>query len=274
MTIPPTILIPALVLSLATSALVQPDLAVAAGCRNAGGSSKNFHYSSQVSGSVFTLCGKIIVTEQKKKVVVTPQKPKAKPTNRPSPTPVSKLQKVSKPPKVAKPPIVVKPPKRKVVVKRNTRKNDGLGFFRPDAPVAQLNPIRVLRLGEEVSFTVNSRVHFRSNRLLGNQGQVRFTPVTYRWMFSNGVEADGRSVNQSFADAGQYSAVVSVSFRVAYRFGRGGVWIRDPGTITLPSNILRFSVAEPLRQAGEIRLVNQNCLVSTTGNSNIAGCRD
>jgi hypothetical protein len=266
---PPTLLISALVLSLAV--ISQPDPASAAGCRNAGGSSKNFHYSSQVSGSVFTLCGKLVITEVKKKVVVTPDPPKVRPSTDPKPKAKPTLR--PKPPKASKPPTVVKPPKKKVVVKRNTRKNDGLGFFRPDAPLARLSPVRILRLGEQVNFSVNSKVHFRSNRLLGNRGLVRFSPASFQWSFSNGVSATGRSVQQSFDRAGEYSAVVSVRFRVAYRFGRSGAWIRDPGVITLPSNILRFGVDQALQEAGDIRLVNQNCLTPIIEASNISGCR-
>ncbi len=267
MTTPPTMLISALVLSLAVS--WQPDSASAAGCKNAGGSSKNFHYSSQVSGSVFTLCGKLVVTEVKKKVVLTPDPPKVRPDTEPKVKPTVR----PKPPRVSKPPIVVKPPKKQVVVKRNTHKNDGLGFFRPDAPLARLSPVRILRLGESGYFNVNSKVHFRSNRLLGNQGQVRFSPASFQWSFSNGATATGRSVQQSFDLAGEYSAVVSVRFRVAYRFGRSGAWIRDPGVITLPSNILRFGVEQPIQEVGDIRLVNQNCLVPIIGQSNVPGCR-
>ena len=50
----------ALAMPININPLSQTDSAEAASCRNRGGASERFSYSSQVNGTVFTLCGKAI----------------------------------------------------------------------------------------------------------------------------------------------------------------------------------------------------------------------
>lgn len=218
------------------------DSAAAANCRNRGGSSERFSYSSQVNGKVFTLCGKAIF-----KYLVN-RHSKSPATAKPTP-------KITARPK---PPIANRPKKRS---------DDGTAAFTPRRPVASVE-IESVQPQQLVEFVVDSTTHFRRARILGHSARVRFRPIEFIWSFSDSIKLTGASVSRSFANEGTYPAVAAVRFEVSYRFDAGAAWVVDPGRIVLVSNPVAVLVGSGA--GGAVRLVNRNCLEI----SNAAGCRN
>jgi hypothetical protein len=83
----PAVLISFLFSVLGSVVYPSTSSAMAASCRNAGGSQSSFHYSSQIDGSVFTICGKTVALKIKQKVVVTKTDSSSQPKPKPKPKP-------------------------------------------------------------------------------------------------------------------------------------------------------------------------------------------
>ena len=242
--------------------IVQPaETAQAAGCKNSGGNSRNFNYSSQVQGTVFTLCGKIVMKKLSK--TVSKQLVKAKPLMK------VKVKSAAKPKTKLK--HMVKP-KSKVTVRKSNNRSNGYASFRPLRPVASVT-VNALKPNQQTSFSVDSKVHFRPSILLGFKATVRFTPTSFSWQFSDGFESSSRSPEHDFIEPGRYLARALVTFGVAYRFELGGSWVKDPGKISLLSNAVNVTVGENQVSSTKVYLVNQDCDSNRHSGITAIGCK-
>jgi hypothetical protein len=99
-----------------------------------------------------------------------------------------------------------------------------------------------------------------SGTLLGQPADVRFTPVGYRWVHSDGAAVESgtpgatwatleqreftpTSTSHVYASAGEYTVELSVVLRAEYRFG-GSAWRSIAGTLTVAGEPQRVLVGE------------------------------
>lgn len=256
------ILISLLVMTLVLTSVQPAQTAHAVGCKNSGGVSRSLNYSSQVQGTVFTLCGKILIKKVSNTLSMAKEKSKA----------VAKVKTKSVSKIKAKPKKVLKIKIKRSTKKSNNRSN-GYASFRPLRPVASVNANSELKVNQPVRFLVDSKVHFRPSRLLGFRASVRFTPTAFSWMFSDGFESTSRSPSHGFGTPGDFQARALVTFAVAYRFEQGGTWVKDPGTIRLLSNPVQVLVGKKPTAMSQVRLVNQDCAAPSKRGITAIGCK-
>lgn len=132
-------------------------------------------------------------------------------------------------------------------------------------------------LGLPVNFIASGSTHVVSGSLFGQATEVRFTPRTYQWSFGDGTSAttalggsrwdqlglpdfSTTATSHSYAQAGNFTAQVTVHYGVEYRIG-GGAWtavsgevIRDASTpIVIVLNADTVLTAGDCLNAGDAR---------------------
>ena len=110
-------------------------------------------------------------------------------------------------------------------------------------PHATWSPGGELEIEVPATFVVSSDSLSVGGSLLGNSATIRFTPVDASWSFSDGASLSGFSVERIFIEPGDYSAQVSVDYRIDYRYS-GGSWVTGAGSGTLSSNRLEIPVVK------------------------------
>lgn len=218
----------AIITSVISLALVfpsfQPDpSAVAAGCSVPGGQSGRLKHSGQIQGSEAKVCGKEIW-----RLIGNPKVP-------------------------------AKPVKPKTPSKPIRWKNEF--SVAPDRPriIAIHSPI----LAPNESIVLNSSAvrHVRNRMLLWYPTQVRFKPVTSRWLFPDGSEVAGTSIAKSWDLPGSYRVALKVDYSVKYRILGRSDWVVLPGTVEARATPVTFTVsAEAITSRRKVVLVHWNCL--------------
>jgi len=199
-------------------------------CRNANQLSSTTKLGSQVDGDIVTICLSRDLLRKLQParppglgaVPVIPVKPKQAPTRQlPTNLPARK-------------PIVLQKPKPKVAKPAASRRNIA-GTFRPAVSEFEATPA-MANAGSPVSIITSQAVHLGLSRLLGQQVQVRFTPLDLEFDFGDGqkltVTGSTAAVEHRFATPGRYEIVLAVRFGVEYRLV-SGKWFTDPQDITL-----------------------------------------
>ena len=99
---------------------------------------------------------------------------------------------------------------------------------------------------EEVSFDVDSAVATVSGSLSGKNATIRFRPVGFSWLFSDGSKVQGRNVTHAFQQEGEMSARALVQFEVDYQLN--GAWAQAVASWSLSSNQVLVKVVDPPRR--------------------------
>ena len=114
--------------------------------------------------------------------------------------------------------------------------------------------------GLPANFVAGASVEVVSGTLLGQPADVRFTPIGYRWVHSDGAvvesghpgaswEALGleefteTGTSHRYAASGEYTVALEVVLRAEYRFA-GSVWRAIAGTLTIAGDPQRVLVGE------------------------------
>lgn len=202
----------------------QPDpSALAAGCSVSGGQSGRLKHSGQVVGSEAKVCGKEIWRL------------------------------------IGKPKAPVKPVKPKTPSKPIRWKNEF--SVAPDRPRIISSHSQKLAPNEPVVLDSSAVRHVRNRMLLWYPTQVRFKPVTSRWLFTDGSEVAGTSISKSWELPGSYKVMLTVDYSVKYRILGRSDWVVLPGTVAARATPVTFKVtAEAIATRRKVVLVHWNCL--------------
>lgn len=135
-----------------------------------------------------------------------------------------------------------------------------IASFRPAAPTYEMEPNGWAVVGLPANFAAAAGPESRSGTLLGRGVEVRFTPVGFRWEFSDGVvlesstpgarwaelgadEFTDTSTTRRFEASGRVSATLVVSYSAEYRFA-GSVWRTIAGTLDVTGQSRDILVGE------------------------------
>ena len=118
---------------------------------------------------------------------------------------------------------------------------------RSGTPFASWSPGGDLEIDEDGEFEVEFAGKTVTGNLLGKSATIRFTPVAYRWIFSDGERANTSRHQKSFATAASHTAQAFVRIRVDYRFS-DSPWVMGALESEIPSNQLRLNVLERPRR--------------------------
>jgi len=135
-----------------------------------------------------------------------------------------------------------------------------IAAFRPAAPGNDMEPGGWAVVGLPANFVAAASAQVVPGTLLGQPADVRFTPVGYRWLHSDGsaVESSGpgatwaqlgqkeftaTGTSHAYAEAGEYTATLEVALAAEYRFG-GSAWQPIAGTLSVASDPARVLVGE------------------------------
>lgn len=135
-----------------------------------------------------------------------------------------------------------------------------IAAFRPATPGNDMEPGGWAVVGLPANFVAAASAQVVPGTLLGQPADVRFTPVGYRWLHSDGatVESAGpgatwtqlgqkeftaTSTSHAYAESGEYTATLEVALAAEYRFG-GSAWQPIAGTLSVASESTRVLVGE------------------------------
>jgi hypothetical protein len=135
-----------------------------------------------------------------------------------------------------------------------------IASFRPATPGNGMEPGGWAIEGLPANFVAAASVEVVSGTLLGQPADVRFTPVGYRWVHSDGAAVESgtpgatwatlgqreftpTSTSHVYATAGEYTVELAVVLRAEYRFG-GSPWRSIAGTLTIAGEPQRVLVGE------------------------------
>jgi hypothetical protein len=146
--------------------------------------------------------------------------------------------------------------------------------FTPNPIQASYHPATVLAIGQLATFSSNPTLHLRTQQLLGRAAEVEFRPVALVWSFSDGGTAQSIDTRKSFAAAGEYQAVATVSYSVRYRILGETGWQQLAGSLSFRSNRLEIQVGASYLGGGQAiagaLLVGADCV----GRPKAFGCFD
>jgi hypothetical protein len=124
---------------------------------------------------------------------------------------------------------------------------DDLASFAPSAGPAAGEPAGWGIVGLETNFYAGSTAQIVEGELFGRPASVRFTPVSWRWSYGDGVarasatpgtrwesvaeEFEPTATSHRYSSVGTYQVGLTVEFGAEFRFG-GDVWLPVPGTVT------------------------------------------
>lgn len=148
--------------------------------------------------------------------------------------------------------------------------------FRPVAGVDHMEPEGWVIVGLDANFYATASSEVQSGVLLGQQAQVRFTPVRFRWSYGDGQSAtrstagarwkalgvrefDPTPTSHVFEQRGEYDIDLTIDFAAEYRYA-GGEWASVQGVLPVPANRLHVTAGK-----AKTVLVEQNCLQRPTG---------
>jgi hypothetical protein len=114
-------------------------------------------------------------------------------------------------------------------------------------PFAWWEPGSDLEIEEPAIFHVQANSTIEAGELLGQTAQIRFRPVSYSWIFSDGISSSGVKYSRIFLEIGNYRATARVDYEVDYRFDTGP-WIQNAASWSLSSNELFVVVIDPPRR--------------------------
>jgi len=128
-------------------------------------------------------------------------------------------------------------------------------------------------VGVPVFLASSASAHYRLGQIVGKATEVRFTPISSAWQFSDGSSSTSSSLAHRFAAPGTYLANLTVRYSVSYRFAGQSNWTIEPGSIELTDQVqvivneLVGSPANPAEPSDEPAtggqrpyLVGSNCL--------------
>lgn len=135
-----------------------------------------------------------------------------------------------------------------------------IASFRPADPSDVMEPNGWAIEGLPANFVANTRPEVVSGTLLGQPADVRFTPIGYRWVHSDGGTVDSSSpgatwsalgvaeftptgTSHVYAASGEYTVTLHVALAAEYRFARSG-WLPIAGTLTVDAAPQRVLVGE------------------------------
>ena len=130
----------------------------------------------------------------------------------------------------------------------------------PDRPTFSLSATEV-SISEPV--TVNSLAvrHLRNRMLLWYPAQVRFKPMTYRWVFGDSTIGVNSAESHAWSLSGKYSVRVAVGYSVKYRIIGKSSWVVLPGLVYAYSSPKLVTVGVKAKnEPGLVTLVHWNCL--------------
>ena len=84
-------------------------------------------------------------------------------------------------------------------------------------PIASWSPGSEIEIYQDGLFSVAVNNRIANGQLFGEPAKIRFTATSSSWQFSDGVDFAGSTLARSFADAGEYSATATVTYRVDYQ---------------------------------------------------------
>lgn len=259
-----------------------------AACKNAGGSAGSQKFGSEVSGNSVTICAaaekvtpartavykaptktiaKVVAkTVAPKKAIFRRQAPRVVPAPAPKPPLVSK--RITKVVTKAKPKLITKPGTANLTA--------DTASFSPAQVVANVYPSNQLAIGQVATFSVLANTHFRSGKLLGSPTEVRFTPISTNWVFSQGSAGFGNTLHLAFDSTGTHTVQVAVTYSVAYRYKGIQNWVSEPDTIQVIDDLF-VEVSEPssgqvidegTQGSRRVLLVGESC----PARSSVFGC--
>lgn len=135
-----------------------------------------------------------------------------------------------------------------------------LASFRPAVPAGVMEPSGWAIVGLPANFVAEVPVQVVSGTLLGQPAEVRFTPVGFRWVHSDGaVVASGSpgaswaalgvrefsetATSHVYAERGEYTVTLEVALAAEYRFAGPG-WMPVAGTLSVSGVPERVLVGE------------------------------
>jgi hypothetical protein len=151
--------------------------------------------------------------------------------------------------------------------------------FKPTPGTDHMQPNGWLVVGLPTNFYSVVGVEVENGTLLGQPASVRFTPISWHWVYGDGASAtrptagrtwaaqriaefDPTPTSHVYSKTGTYFIDLSITFRAEYKWA-DGVWTPVIGTITLPANRLEASAG-----SAKTVLVNRDC----TENPHGPGC--
>lgn len=247
-------------------------------------SSQGFAVNSEIDADSVTICVKEVTRKVTKTVtppkVVVPVKVVKKPvvptkpiavSSAPKPVPSQKL--VAKPP--VQKPLTPKPKAQPKVApvtaspKVTSTASSAEMRFTPAALVVKASATEI-QPGQQVSFSADALLHFKTSRLLGKATEVRFTPVAIDWLLANGGVASGTSITSRFDRLGKYVVIARARYTVAYRLAGDTQWL-ESGEILVSGSatvVVSETSPSPTPSASRVLLVAKNC----QGNPTAFGC--
>ena len=217
-------------------------------CRNAGPSQNQLSVGSQVDGRLLTICANQLT-------VKTTSTSKQTKQSKAQPRPLTRRQSQNI------------NPTGQVVVQSVQVANHTQLVFRPVAPKLRKSTDSKLHPGDAIQFSVSEQTRFGFSYMQGRKLGVKFVPISFRITFSDGqklARADFQSnrFGRAFEKVGHYRASAVVTYAPYYRWLKSGEWvnrknakwIRDPGTISLLSNVVSVTVIDsvPGQNSGAI----------------------
>ncbi|GAA1759194.1 hypothetical protein GCM10009747_17710 [Agromyces humatus] len=135
-----------------------------------------------------------------------------------------------------------------------------IASFRPAEPSDVMEPNGWAVVGLPANFVAEARPEVVSGTLLGQPADVRFTPVGYRWVHSDGTTVTSPSpgatwsalgvaeftptdTSHVYAASGEYTVTLRVALAAEYRFAGSG-WLPIAGTLTIDGASQRVLVGE------------------------------
>ncbi|WP_344296703.1 PKD domain-containing protein [Agromyces neolithicus] len=135
-----------------------------------------------------------------------------------------------------------------------------IASFRPAEPSDVMEPNGWAIEGLPANFVADASTEVVSGTLLGQPADVRFTPVGYRWVHSDGANVASSSpgatwsalgvaeftptdTSHVYAASGEYTVTLRVSLAAEYRFAGSG-WLPIAGTLTIDAAPQRVLVGE------------------------------
>ena len=135
-----------------------------------------------------------------------------------------------------------------------------IASFRPAIPVNDMEPGGWAVEGLPANFVAAASVEVVSGTLLGQPADVRFTPVGYRWIHSDGglvesgtpgatwaalgqAEFTATATSHTYTASGEYTVELEAVLRAEYRFA-GSPWRSIAGTLAISSGPQRVLVGE------------------------------
>ena len=135
-----------------------------------------------------------------------------------------------------------------------------IASFKPAEPSDVMEPNGWAVEGLPANFVASGASEIVSGTLLGQPAEVRFTPVGYRWVHSDGAtvasswpgatwtelgvdEFTPTATSHVYAASGEYSVRLEVALAAEYRFA-GSAWLPIAGTLTIDGAPQRVLVGE------------------------------